>query len=142
MKNSMLDQISLPSFSLEPVWTIRVELGPEDDDNIRLALCDAIGLDYASYDHVAFETATGTQYFRGREGTVSGTMEDATNRQVRALSLSIPRDEPVLRSALDVIHQLHSYEEPVIYLYEAYATRTRPENRLNSSSKWWNNKSR
>lgn len=142
MKNSTLDQISLSSFSLEPVWTIRVELGPEDDDHIRLALCASIGLGYASYDHVAFETATGTQYFRGREGTVSGAMEDATSRQVRALSFSIQRDESVLRSALDVIHRLHSYEEPVIYLFEAYATRTRPENRPDSSSKWWNNKTR
>jgi len=141
MAGSTLDQISLPSFSLEPVWTIRVELGAEDDDRIRLALCEEIGLGYASYDHVAFETATGTQFFRGREGTASGAMAAATSRQVRVLSFSFPRDESVLNSALDIIHRLHSYEEPVIYICEAYSTRTRPENRPDSPNKWWNNKS-
>ncbi len=141
MESSKLDQPSLPSFKLKPVWTIRVELGPEDDDRIRLALCDKIGLSYASYDHVAFETATGTQFFRGQEGTASGAMEAATSRKVRALLFSIPRDESVLSSALDAIHRLHSYEEPVIYLFEAYATRTRLAHPPDGLNKWWNNKS-
>ncbi len=142
MQHSVLDQVSSASFSLEPVLTIRVELGPEDDSRLRLALSEEIGLTYGDYDHVSFETAAGIQFFRGQSGTASGAMETATSRQVHVLFFSIPRDEAVLGSTLAVIHRLHSYEEPVVYISEAYATRTRVDQRRNGPNKWWNKNSR
>ncbi|MEM8798120.1 MAG: hypothetical protein AAGE61_21320, partial [Pseudomonadota bacterium] len=78
MRTETLNGIKLPSCWLEPVWLIHIELGPEDDERIRLALCDEIGLSYGDYDHVAFESATGTQFHRGSEGTASGAMDVAT----------------------------------------------------------------
>lgn len=138
MQSSFLDRNSAETNNLDPVFKLHVELGPEDDESLRLALSKELGLTYGRYDHVAFESHTGTQFFRGRQGTASGAMQEATSRRVRALSFSIPRDEAILKSTLGLIHNLHSYEEPVVYVSEAYATRTRGNQSNDSPNKWWN----
>ena len=137
MPKNDLSTLSSPHFELEPVFTVRVELGPEDDDRVRLALSESIGLNYGNYDHVSFETAVGTQFFRGHQGTASGAMDHATTRPVRSLTFSFPRNEETLKSTLDIIHRLHSYEEPVIYVDEAYATRSCVRGRDTNPNKWW-----
>ncbi|WP_224826735.1 hypothetical protein [Cognatishimia sp. MH4019] len=141
MQHSILENVSFESFGLQPVLNFRVELGPEDDNRIRLALSEEVGLAYGDYDHVAFETAPGTQFFRGQHGTASGAMQAATRRKVRALMFSIPRDEAILKTALKLIHRLHSYEEPVVYVTEAYATRIRGDQSDKNPNKWWNRNS-
>ncbi|WP_299752792.1 hypothetical protein [uncultured Tateyamaria sp.] len=136
MQAESLDQVKVSACRLEPVWVIHVELGPEDDERIRLVLCDEVRLAYGDYDQVSFETATGTQFFRGAQGTASGPMETATSRQVRVLSFSITKDRRLLDAAMRIIHRLHSYEEPVIYVQDAFASRSLPEKRQNEN-KWW-----
>ncbi|MEM8797384.1 MAG: hypothetical protein AAGE61_17625, partial [Pseudomonadota bacterium] len=103
---------------------------------IRLALCDEIGLSYGDYDHVAFESATGTQFHRGSEGTASGAMDVATTRPVPVLSFSIAREEALLTGVIDIIDRLHSYEEPVVYVRDAHARRSDPQ-APETENKWW-----
>jgi len=138
MQTESLDQIKVSACRLEPVWVVHVELGPEDDDRIRLALCDEVRLAYGNYDHVSFEAAIGTQFFRGAEGTASGPMDTATSRQVRVMSFSIAKDRHLLDAAMSVIHRLHSYEEPVIYVRDAFASRSFPDGHEHEN-KWWRN---
>ena len=138
MQAEPLDRVKVSACRLEPVWVIHVELGPEDDDRLRLALCDEVRLSYGDYDHVSFEAAIGTQFFRGAEGTASGHMETATRRQVRVLSFSITKDRHLLDAAMSVIHRLHSYEEPVICVQDAFASRSISDGRENEN-KWWMN---
>ncbi len=138
MHTESLHQVKVSACRLEPVWVVHVELGPEDDDRVRLALCGELRLAYGEYDHVSFETTIGTQFFRGAEGTASGLMEAATSRQVRVLSFSITRDRHLLDAAMSIIHRLHSYEEPVIYVQDAFASRSIPDGRDNEN-KWWMN---
>lgn len=136
MPDDLLDQVNFDACRLEPVWLIRVELGPEDDDRIRLALCEEVRLRYGNYDHVSFETASGEQFFQGTEGTASGRMKSATHRCVRVLSFSITRDRKFLDTAMSAVHGLHSYEEPVIYVQSAFASRSLPGKRQ-SKYNWW-----
>jgi hypothetical protein len=138
MHTDTLDDLTLGACRMEPVWVIHVELGPEDDDRVRQALSSALTLGYGAYDHVCFESANGTQFFRGSKGTVSGPMETATSRRVRALSFSIPQDRQTLDTAMTIIHRQHSYEEPVIYVQSAFASRARPGGQGNAN-KWWTN---
>jgi hypothetical protein len=55
------------------------------------------------------------------------------------VGFSVPRDPAVLQKALDAIHRVHSYEEPVVYVHGVWRTRhsggddTKP-------NKWWNEK--
>ncbi len=125
-------------FELVKVWRIWIELGPEDDDAVRNALNAEVGLFYGAYDHVSFESADGTQFFRGRSGTASGEMDVSTSRSVRMLSFSIPRDDATLGIVLNLIHRLHSYEEPVVYIQDASATCARPTTSKDNPRKWWN----
>ena len=130
------DQLKVGACRLEPVWVIHVELGPEDDDRIRQALCNEVRLAYGDYDHVSFEAAIGMQFFRGTIDTATGPMQTAASRQARVLSLSIAKDRQLLDAAMSAIHRLHSYEEPVIYVQDAFASRSIPDN-LENENKWW-----
>lgn len=136
MQTDTLDRAAITACRLEPVWLIHLEIGPEDDDRIRQALCDEVRLSYGDYDHVCLEAATGTQFFRGALGTASGPMEVATSRQVRAFSFSIVRDAKLLDVVMGVIHRLHSYEEPVVYVQDAFASRA-VSIRPGTENRWW-----
>lgn len=138
MPNIELKDSPSEHFELVEVWRIWIELGPEDDDALRNALNAEIGLTYGAYDHVSFESADGTQFFRGRSGTASGEMENSTSRSVRTLCFSIPRDDAALGKVLNLTHRLHSYEEPVVHIQEAYATRAMPSTSQGNPRRWWN----
>ena len=40
---------------------------------------------------------------------------------------------------MDVIHEVHHYEEPVIYLREAWASRASYNPQSDNPNRWWNN---
>ena len=141
MPHELLSKAPPRNCRLEPVWIVHIELGPEDDDRIRHTIGKAAGLSYGSYDHVSFESATGIQYFRGHSGTASGSMDTATWRDVRLLSFSLPRNTALLSAVLDLVQENHSYEEPVVYIFEAYATRKIDNKNHDSPNKWWKKKS-
>lgn len=44
MQYGVMENVSFESFGLQPVLNIRVELGPEDDNRMRLALSEEVGL--------------------------------------------------------------------------------------------------
>jgi hypothetical protein len=67
-------------------------------------------------------------------GTVlfSGASPPTTN-----VSFSVPRDPAVLEKALDAIHRVHSCEESVDYVHEAWRTRHSGGDDSNPDM-WWN----
>lgn len=121
MQADSLDQISLTSFNMAKVCVVRTEPGPEED-RVRFAIIRETSLAFEDYDHVAFESSSGTQYFRAYENTASGAMDTVAFRHLRVLSFSISRDEHALKTISDLIQRFHSHQEPVSYICEAYAT--------------------
>ena len=132
----------LKTCSIEPVWFVRTELSQEDDndDRVRDAVMNAVGLAYgAHYDRVCFESGTGTQFFRTKAGSIEGETGSAQALPARALTFSIPRDAELLAIAIETIREYHSYEEPVIYIQDGYATRSDyPQDDSNPNR--WNNR--
>ena len=128
----------LRSCRLEPSWKIAVELAARDDARVRLAVVEAVGLTYGPYDAVVFESAEGTQFFRPREGSVSGEASDTVEMPARVLSFSVPRDPEVLAQAIEAIRHAHSYEEPVIYVTEVLASRADSGSDRGNPNRWWN----
>jgi hypothetical protein len=124
--------------SLFPVWHVAVELTDRDLVHVRTAVAEAAGLDYGNYDGVCFETASGTQYFRPLAGSQGGAHAEAIGLPVRVLTFSIPREEQLLAKVIDAIVDVHSYEEPVIYVSEALATRAITEAARDNPNRWWN----
>jgi hypothetical protein len=130
--------IPLKTCSLEPVWLVRVELTGKDDARVREAVADAVGLNYGSYDRVAFESALGACYFRPREGAKSGKRENTSEIPVRVLTFSLPRNAEMLGQAIEAVRRAHLLEEPVIYVIEGLATRADYSTDRSNPNRWWN----
>lgn len=128
----------LTTCKLDPVWFVRVELADRDDARVRRAVTDAVGLAYGDFDGVAFESATGTQFFRPREGTQAGQRETEIEMPVRVLTFSVPRDPATLARAIEAIREFHSYEEPVIAITEGWASRADMTTGRDNPNRWWN----
>jgi hypothetical protein len=127
------------SATLQPVWHIAVELTDRDCVNVREAVGRTAGLRYGDYDSVCFETAIGTQYFRPLSGSHGGEHTEVIGLSVRVLTFSIPRDDVLLAATIDAITEAHSYEEPVIHVTEALATRAVTGGAAKDNpNKWWN----
>jgi hypothetical protein len=125
-------------FKLEPVWFFHVELAARDDARVREAVTQAVSLHYGSYDRVALETSDGVQFFHPVKGSHVGEIDKTITMPVRVLSFSIPRDNALLKSALEAIHDAHSYQEPVIYITESMASRAIYSESRDNPNRWWN----
>lgn len=135
---SPLDGLNGADWRLDPVFTIAVELGERDDDRIRHAVQERYDLRYGDYDNVSFESAHGIQRYRGQPDAITTPLIDETVRDVSVWRFSIPRDSEMLAGILDIVYDLHSYEEPVIHVVETHATRTRADVDRNGSNRGWN----
>ena len=135
-----MDEVNakLTTCRLVPVWFVRVELADRDDARVREAVTEAAGLDYGAFDGVAFESATGLQFFRPREGTEVGARDTAIEMPVRVLRFSVPRDPDTLARAIEAIREAHSYEEPVIGVTEGWASRADYSTDRDNPNRWWN----
>ncbi|WP_420451157.1 hypothetical protein [Ilumatobacter sp.] len=136
--NSPLDGVEGADWRLEPVFTVAVELGERDDDRIRHAVQERDDLRYRDYEHVSFESAHGIQRYRGQPDAVTTPVLDETVRDVNVWRFSIPRDTEVLTGILDIVYELHSYEEPVVHVVEAFAARTRDGVDRDGPNRGWN----
>lgn len=130
----------LGSCSVEPVWFVWAELSNDyDDERVRDAVTNAVTLAYGThYDRVCFESGTGTQCFRSRSGAIDGEKADTDSWPVRTQTFSVPRNSEVLAAAIEAIRHSHSYEEPVIYILEAYATRADYRDDRANANRCWN----
>jgi hypothetical protein len=131
-------QLQSKHFKLEPVWFVHVELASRDDSRVREAVTKAVGLFYGRYDRVALETSDGIQFFHPIAGSHLGEGAKTITLPVRVLSFSIVRDEALLQSALEAIHHAHSYEEPVVYITESFASRAIYAESRDNPNRWWN----
>jgi hypothetical protein len=78
------------------------------------------------------------QFFHPIKGSQLGELANTITLPVRVLSFSIVRDEELLKSALEAIHNAHSYEEPVIYITESMASRAEYSESRDNPNRWWN----
>ncbi|WP_299023856.1 hypothetical protein [uncultured Sulfitobacter sp.] len=139
---------ALDTCRFETAWAVRVELADRDDARVREAVTAAVGLRYGDYQGVAFEGATGMQFFQPLEGSVmgeqphyDGEMWDFTRTvemPVRVLTFSVPRDAALLARAVEAVRHSHSYEEPVITVSEVVVCRADDSNQRDNPNRWWN----
>jgi hypothetical protein len=70
---------------------------------------------------------------------VPGCVAGATqSHPVVELKVSIERDLAVLEKVMDRILEVHHYEEPVIFVREAWASRSRYDPQSTNPNRWWN----
>ena len=57
---------------------------------------------------------------------------------VRSLTFSLPRDHKMLGDAIEAVRHAHSYEEPVIYITESFATRVQIKDDADNPNRYFN----
>jgi len=133
------DQIAGKTYRLERVYLICVHVPIDFVDKVRQSLNEAVVLDYGNYDQVAYVDAEALEYYRPTAGSKAGVQQYATATESKVLTVSLIHDATVLQKALDAIHKVHPYEEPVIYITEGWRSRSTSSDEHNPN-RWWNQK--
>ena len=117
------------------------ELGPHrrsDDERVRQAVTDAVGLEYGPYEVVAFESGAGVQFFRPKQGSKLGDTAETVKMPARVLTFSVVGDTASLAKAVEAVRHAHSYEEPVIMVQQVWASRADFSEDRENPNRWWN----
>ncbi len=137
--SSQADEFKADSFRLERVYVVTVHIPNAEVEKVLEAVTSAVPLNYGFYDQVAFLDAPGLEQYRGRDGSKGGAYDKAGRSPTTKVSFSIARDAAALAQVLSAIRHTHSYEEPVIYVHEAWRSRTTDRDESNPN-RWWNQK--
>lgn len=137
--SSPADELTADSFRLERVYLVTAHVPNPEVEKVLEAVTAAVPLNYGFYDQVAFLDAPGLEQYRPREGSKGGVQDKAGRSPTTRVSFSIPRDAEALAKVLAAIRRVHSYEEPVIYVHEAWRSRTTDRDESNPN-RWWNQK--
>ncbi len=135
------EQIVGKSYRVEPAYYVACHVPNGEVDKVLSAVSRAVALEYGRYDQVAFIDAPGLEQFRPLRDSKAGEQATAVRQPTTNVSFSLPRDPVALKRALDAIHEVHSYEEPVVYVSEVWRTRNTGGDDANPH-KWWNGKDR
>lgn len=136
---SPADEFNADSFRLERVYVVTVHIPNQEVEKVLAAVTAADPLDYGFYDQVAYLDAPGLEQYRPREGSKGGVQDKAGRSPTTRVSFSIPRNAEALAKVFTAIRHVHSYEEPVIYIHEAWRSRTTARDESNPN-RWWNQK--
>ncbi|WP_299632486.1 hypothetical protein [uncultured Roseobacter sp.] len=141
----MLSDYSARSGRFDPVFTLEIQTLPKETDRLLDAIMHVHPLAYGRYERNASVSAVGaetTQPMAQSTTTThkSGYSAGATETYPMVeLKISIARDLDALERVMDVILDLHHYEQPVIYLREDWASRAAYDPNNTNPNRWWNN---
>ena len=143
--NEDLENYQSRSGTFVPVWTLEIQTVIEDVDKILDAITAVHPLSYGNYERTASISATGMETTRPRAGSTTDHHKeqfkpgDTETYPMVEVKISIERDTAVLSKVMDAIHYVHHYEEPVIFLKEAWASRSTYNPDSNNPNRFWNN---
>ena len=121
-----------------PSWLVWVELADRDDERVRQAVTDGVGLEYGPYEGVAFESGAGVQFFRPKKGSKLGDTSETVEMPARVLTFTVAGDVATLAKAVEAVRYAHSYEEPVILVQQVWASRADYSADRSNPNRWWN----
>lgn len=130
---------------LVAVWTVEVQTLPGDVDRILDAVMVVYPLNYGRYRRNASISAQGMETAQPAPDSVSVAHipgvepGDTETYPMVELKLSVPRDPALLARVMDAIHEVHHYEEPVIFVREAWASRANYDPDRSNPHRFWNN---
>ena len=133
------------SGTLIPVWTIEIQTVREDIDKILDAVMEVHALEFGRYRRNASISAAGMETAQPEPGSTTTTHVDGFEAgstetyPMVEVKISIERDMTVLEKVMDAILFVHHYEEPVIFVREAWASRADYDPQSDNPNRWWNN---
>ncbi len=141
----MLENYKAQSGTFVPVFTLEIQILESDADRILDAIIAVHPLPYGRYHRNASVSGVGKETTVPQANSTTSTHEGsyetgtAMTYEMVELKISIERDLAVLEKVMDVIHEVHHYEEPVIYLREDWTSRSAYNPNGDNPHRWWNN---
>lgn len=135
----MKQEFETRSVRMERVLTVSVLAPEEDADRILQEVCRIVPLVQGNYDSNAYQSASGIERYRPREGAFSGIETEVRRRPgVVDLSFDMPDDQHLLESVVEAIYQVHSYQEQTIKVQETLVSRSKGLDDRSNPHRWWN----
>ncbi len=140
-----LESYRASSGKFVPVWTLEIQTVIEDVDKILDAVMAVCPLGYGRYQRNASVTAVGMETARPEPGSTTDLhIEDYEPGETETypmveVKISIERDPAILERVMDVVHYVHHYEEPVIFLREDWVSRANYNPDNSNPNRFWNN---
>ena len=128
-----------------PVWTLEIQTVIEDVDKILDAIVEVYPLGYGRYQRNASVSAQGLETAEPLPGSTSDrhieTFEPGgvETYPMVELKITLERDTELLAQVMDVVHDIHHYEEPVIFLREDWVSRAAYDPDNSNPNRFWNN---
>jgi len=140
-----LNKYRAKSGRFEAVWTLEIQTPIEDVDKILDGIMAVHPLRYGRYLRNASITAPGIETSQPEPGSTTTThvetykANETESYPMVELKISVERDYQVLEKVMDVVHEFHHYEEPVIFLREDWVSRAAYDPNNDNPNRWWNN---
>ncbi len=140
-----LEKYEAKSGIFVPVWTLEIQTVIEDVDKILDAVMEVYPLCYGRYQRNASVSAVGMETARPEPGsTTDKHIEDFEPGSTETypmveVKITVERDNSTLEKVMDAIHDVHQYEEPVIFLREDWVSRANYNPDRNNPNRFWNN---
>ena len=140
-----LEHYSAKSGSFIPAWTLEIQTVIEDVDKILDAVMKVYPLSYGRYERNASVSAVGMETAQPESGSttenhIAGYVPGTTETYPMVeLKITIECDKSILEKVMDAIHDVHHYEEPVIFLRENWVSRATYDPENTNPNRFWNN---
>ncbi len=141
---SIIDNYHSETGRLIPVFRLDINTRPDDAGRLLDAIYAVHPLAVGQYERNATCTAPGAE--TGRPGAQTVTRihnpdfaADGTEVYPSVeLKVSFERDLDVLQKIMEAVLHAHQYEEPIIHVKEAWASRAAYTPRNDNPNRWWN----
>jgi hypothetical protein len=127
------------SVRMERLLLITVQMPAEDVDRIMEHVVKAAPLTMGKYDSNAYQLAAGMERYRPLEGAAAGPESEVRKRPgVVEVSFELEEDQALLERVVELIFQLHSYQEPAIRVESILGSRSKGLDDKDNPNRWWN----
>jgi len=127
------------SVRMERLLLVMVQMPAEDVDRIMEHVVKAVPLTMGKYDSNAYQSAAGIERYRPLEGAAAGAENEVRKRPgVVEVSFELEEDQALLERVVELIFQVHSYQEPVIRVESILGSRSKGLDDKDNPNRWWN----
>jgi hypothetical protein len=136
----MIDQeFETQSVWLRGFWLLTFQAPTDDVERIMTEVVKITPLTMGHYDNNAYQSSAGTERYRPLEGAAVGSEPMVRKRTGTVeVSFELPQNRDLIERVVEVIFQVHSYQEPVIRLQAVLSSRSKGLDDTANPNRWWN----
>ena len=127
------------SVRMERMVLLTLQAPADDVDRIMEAVVEVAPLTMGKYDSNAYQSGAGIERYRPLEGAAAGPETELRKRPGTVeVIFELPDDQSLIERVIEVIFQIHSYQEPVIRVQNILASRSKGLDDSKNPNRWWN----